>query len=248
MVIYPAIDLRQGKCVRLIQGRLEHEMIFSDDPVEVARRWSAAGAPWLHIVNLDGAFGKASANLQVLKDILAAVPTRIQFGGGLRDQESIHRALELGVARVVLGTAAVMEPALVESAVEIYGPDRIMVGIDAKNGLVATHGWQSLSELRAVELGGTMRSYGIERIVYTDISRDGMLAGPNLPGVQEMAFRTGLKVIASGGVSGLTDIRSLRMLEPYGVDGVIIGRALYTGDIELTDAIRVASNNGVPRG
>ncbi|MFQ5814447.1 MAG: 1-(5-phosphoribosyl)-5-[(5-phosphoribosylamino)methylideneamino]imidazole-4-carboxamide isomerase, partial [Anaerolineae bacterium] len=244
MIVFPAIDLRRGRCVRLRQGRPEAETVFSDDPMAMAEHWASQGAEWLHVVNLDGAFGQASSNLLVVKEIISSklkvqsskFKVRIQFGGGLRTMADIEGTLGLGVARVVLGTAAVEEPSLVAEAAQRFGAERIVVGIDAREGKVATHGWREVSSLTATELAFRARELGVERIVYTDITRDGMLSGVNVEAVRELTQRTGLKVIASGGVSSLDDVRRLKEAEASGVEGVIIGQALYSGALELREA------------
>lgn len=248
MVVFPAIDLRRGKCVRLQQGRPEAETIFSDDPVAMAEHWVSQGAEWLHVVNLDGAFGQASSNLRVVEEIISSnlqPPTsnlQIQFGGGLRTLADIEGALEVGLARVILGTVAVEEPSLVADAVNRFGADRIVVGIDARRGQVATHGWQEVSSVAAAELALRVKELGVERIVYTDIARDGMLSGVNVEATRELAQCTGLKIIASGGVSSLDDVRRLKESEASGVEGVIIGQALYSGALELRDAIQIGKS------
>ncbi|MGA9351206.1 MAG: 1-(5-phosphoribosyl)-5-[(5-phosphoribosylamino)methylideneamino]imidazole-4-carboxamide isomerase [Anaerolineae bacterium] len=237
MIVFPAIDLRQGRCVRLRQGRPEVETVFSDDPVAMAEHWVSQGAEWLHVVNLDGAFDQASANLRVVKEIAVAVGIPVQLGGGLRTMADIEEALGLGLARVILGTVAVEEPSLVAEAVKRFGAERIVVGIDARREKVATHGWQEVSSVTATELALRVKELGVERVVYTDIARDGMLCGVNVEAVRELAQRTGLKVIASGGVSSLDDLRRLKEAEASGVEGVIIGQALYSGALELREAI-----------
>ena len=247
MIVLPAIDLRRGKCVRLRQGRLEAETVFSDDPVAMAEHWVSQGAEWLHVVNLDGAFGQASSNLRVVEEIVAEVAIPIQFGGGLRTMADIEGALELGLARVILGTVAVKEPSLVAEAVKRFGAERIVVGIDARSGKAATHGWQEVSAMTATELALRVRELGVERVVYTDIARDGMLSGVNVEAVSELAQRTGLKVIASGGVSSLDDLRRLKEAEGSGVEGVIIGQALYSGALELRDAMEIARGGAKSR-
>jgi phosphoribosylformimino-5-aminoimidazole carboxamide ribotide isomerase len=240
MIVFPAIDLRQGRCVRLRQGRLEAETVFSDDPVAMAEHWASQGAEWLHVVNLDGAFGQASSNLRVAEEMVAAVGIPIQFGGGLRAMTDIEGALALGLARVILGTVAVKEPSLVAEAVKRFGAERIVVGIDARSGKAATHGWQDVSSVTATELASRVRELGVERVVYTDIARDGMLSGVNVEATRELAEGTKLKVIASGGVSSLDDVRRLKESEASGVEGVIIGQALYSGALELREAIEIA--------
>jgi len=240
MIVFPAIDLRQGRCVRLRQGRPEAETVFSDDPVAMAQHWTAQGAEWLHVVNLDGAFGQASSNLRVVEEMAAAVGIPIQFGGGLRTMADIEGALALGLTRIILGTVAVKEPSLMADAVQRFGAGRIVVGIDARKGNVATDGWQEISSLAATELALRVKKLGVERVVYTDISRDGMLCGVNIEATRELAQRTGLKIIASGGVSSLDDMRCLKGIEASGVEGVIIGQALYSGALKLREAIEIA--------
>ncbi|MBN1656800.1 MAG: 1-(5-phosphoribosyl)-5-[(5-phosphoribosylamino)methylideneamino]imidazole-4-carboxamide isomerase [Anaerolineae bacterium] len=240
MIILPAIDLRRGRCVRLRQGRAEDETVYDDDPAAVARRWAEAGAEWLHVVNLDGAFGEgATLNLQRLAGIRAAVPeTPIQFGGGIRSVEGVARAIGLGATRVVLGTAAVRDPEMVSEAVARFGPERIVVGIDARDGQVAVHGWQEAGGVTAVALGREMRRRDVVRAVYTDIARDGMLSGVNVEATAALGRATGLLVIASGGVASLKDLCWLR--EEPGIEGAIVGQALYRGQVSLAEAIRVA--------
>jgi phosphoribosylformimino-5-aminoimidazole carboxamide ribotide isomerase len=240
MIIFPAIDLRGGRCVRLERGCPERELVFSDDPVAVARRWAEEGAEWLHVIDLDAALGIPSRNLEVLKRIIEAVPVQVQFGGGLRDMRSIKKVLGLGAARVILGTSAVENPSLVREAIEKFGAERVLVSIDAKGGRVAVRGWQEVSSLRALDLALRMRGLGLKRAVYTDVARDGMLAGVNAQAVAEMARRSGLLVIASGGVSSLDDIRLLKEVEHCGIEGVIVGRALYSGALSLSEAMAIA--------
>lgn len=239
MVILPAIDLRRGQVVRLEQGREDAATIYGDDPALTARRWQSEGAEWLHVVNLDGAFGDASAlNLTALDEILAAVSIPVQFGGGLRDLSSVEAAFTRGVSRVVIGTGALTNPALVSDALTRFGPESVVVGIDAREGTVATHGWRALSSISAIDLANQMAVRGVTRVVYTDIARDGMLRGIDAEGVAQFARETGLRVIASGGVAGVPDVDALRERESDGVEGVIIGQALYTGAMSLKDVIR----------
>jgi phosphoribosylformimino-5-aminoimidazole carboxamide ribotide isomerase len=251
VLVFPAIDLSRGRCVRLRQGEPSAETVYDDDPLSVAQRWATEGANWLHIVNLDGAFagtleaeqdgGGQSVNLECLRSIASEVDLPIQFGGGLRTLVDIERVLELGPQRVVLGTVAVQQPALVSRAIERFGPDRIVVGIDAREGMVATLGWKEMSRVTAVDLGREMQQRGVKWVVYTDIYRDGMLSGANTSETAILAMQTGLQVIASGGVSSLDDIRALKEVEANGIAGVIIGKALYTGAVDLAEAIAVAS-------
>jgi phosphoribosylformimino-5-aminoimidazole carboxamide ribotide isomerase len=231
--------------VRLRQGRAEDETVYDDDPAAVASRWVAKGAEWLHVVNLDGAFGEGDCdsgqpiNLQRLAEIRAAVPgTPIQFGGGMRSLSEVERALELGTTRAILGTVAVQDPKLVAEAVARFGAERIVVGIDARDGQVSTHGWLEMSDLSAAALGRAIHARGVVRAVYTDISRDGMLSGVNVKATAELARETGLRVIASGGVASLEDLARLRATGD--IEGTIIGQALYTGVVSLADAIRTA--------
>jgi phosphoribosylformimino-5-aminoimidazole carboxamide ribotide isomerase len=252
MIILPAIDLREGRCVRLQQGRASAETVYGDDPASVARRWVEEGARWLHIVDLDAALagpsptgvGDRPLNLQRLEEIHQAVPdTPIQFGGGLRSVAAIETALALGARRVVLGTAAVDQPDLVAEALRRFGPDCVVAGIDALEGWVATHGWQQTSGVRAIDLGQTMHQLGVVRAVYTDVARDGMLAGANVEATAALARTTGLAVIASGGVASLEDVARLQARSAEGIEGVIIGQALYRGTLSLPEAIRLAQGS-----
>jgi phosphoribosylformimino-5-aminoimidazole carboxamide ribotide isomerase len=253
MIVFPAIDLRRGRCVRLRQGRAEDETVYGEDPVAVARRWVAQGAEWLHIVNLDGAFGDPRAtssgrpiNLQRLAEIHRAVPdTPLQFGGGVRTLADLETALSLGAARVILGTVAVEEPDLVLEAVQRYGAACIVAGIDARDGQVATRGWRHTSQMTALALGKEMCSAGVTTVVYTDIGRDGMLTGVNVVATAALARATGLKVIASGGVASLADVQQLSAQVEAGIEGVIIGQALYTGAVSLLAAIQSAQEPDV---
>ncbi len=239
MIIFPAIDLRAGKAVRLLQGDPEKETIFSDDPVSVARSWQEMGARFLHLVDLDGAFSGRPQNLDIVRQIVAALEIPVQLGGGIRDTDTIDQVLGIGVSRVILGTTAVSSPKLVEEAAKRFG-ERVLVGIDGKNGLVAIEGWENTVEKTVLDLAREMREVGISRIVFTDTRRDGMMKGPNIESTREMALGSGLKVIASGGVSSLEDIRALKELEDSGVEGVITGKALYTGALSLQEALAVA--------
>ncbi len=247
MILYPAIDLHGGHCVRLRQGDPQAETVFGDDPAAMARRWVGLGACWLHVVNLDGALedGAASArNLQALAAILASVAVPVQFGGGLRRLDDIERVLDLGVARVIVGTAAVRDSTLVGAALDRYGPQRIVAGIDARNGKVAIRGWQEMTAVEAVALGHELRGLGVERAVYTDIQRDGMLCGPNLGATAALARETGLAVIASGGIGRLADLEALSALASVGVEGAIVGQALYTGAVDLVAALALVGGGG----
>ena len=242
MIIYPAIDLRHGRVVRLQQGRADAETQYSDDPGAMARRWQSEGAEWLHVVNLDGAFGdNKGANMRALEKILVAVNIPVQFGGGLRAIENIQSAFEQGVARVVIGTAAIENPQLVSDALARFGAEKIAVGIDARQGLVATRGWVEKSQVSAIELAKQMRERGVTRIIYTDIARDGMLQGVNAHATAQLAREANIGVIASGGVASVRDVELLRAFPE--IEGVIIGQALYTGALNLQEAIYVSKTN-----
>ena len=240
MIVIPAVDIKNGKCVRLLQGRMEDETIYSDTPWEMALRWQKAGGSILHIVDLNGAVEGYGMNDDAVRDIVARVDMLTELGGGNRDMARIDALLNMGVDRIILGTAAVENPELVSEAIEKYGPEKIIVGIDAKNGIAATRGWTEDGGRSAVELGLDMKELGVERVIYTDITRDGMLTGPNIAETENMAQKTGLKITASGGVSSLDDIRALKQIEHSGVDSVIVGKALYEGKFELEEAIKVA--------
>lgn len=243
MIIYPAIDLRDGRCVRLVQGDPHAQTVVSEDPVGTAQRWARLGAEWLHVVNLDGAFGDTASsgkNVAALSAILDAVDVPIQFGGGLRSLGDIEAALSLGVARTIVGTAAITNPSLVQEALTRFGADRIALAIDAWDGHVATHGWQQLTDVTALALALQMKELGITHIVYTDISRDGTLTGVNATACAMLAAESGLAIIASGGVASLEDVHRVKEVEATGVEGLIIGKALYAGQLELSLALEVA--------
>ncbi|GAB4382024.1 MAG: 1-(5-phosphoribosyl)-5-[(5-phosphoribosylamino) methylideneamino]imidazole-4-carboxamide isomerase [Elainellaceae cyanobacterium] len=237
MEVIPAIDLLEGRCVRLYQGDYAQSQVFDENPVTVARQWAAQGATRLHLVDLDGAKAGHPVNQSTIEAIVRAVDVPVQVGGGLRDRQSVATLLELGVQRVILGTVAVEQPELVTQLCQEF-PEQIVVGIDARNGKVATRGWLETSEVEAVELAQQMAERGAAAIVYTDIHRDGTLQGPNRQALRELATAISIPVIASGGVSAVSDLLSLLALEPVGVIGAIVGRALYTGDISLKEAIR----------
>jgi phosphoribosylformimino-5-aminoimidazole carboxamide ribotide isomerase len=237
--IYPAIDLRQGRVVRLMQGDPDRETQYADDPLHVARRWQAAGTNWLHVVNLDGALDQSgSQNLAALERVLTTGP-KVQFGGGMRDLASIRRALDMGVSRTVVGTAAVEDPALVEAALAEFGPERIALGLDVRDGVVRTHGWQEDAGITAVEMGKQWAARGVRWVIFTDVARDGMGLGLNLEATVELAQATGMHVIASGGVANLEDVRRTH---EAGLSGVIIGQALYEGAVVLKEALQVGKS------
>ena len=241
MEVIPAIDLLDGKCVRLYQGDYDRASIFSDNPVETARQWAAEGATRLHVVDLDGAKEGKSVNLSVIEAIAKAIDIPVQVGGGLRDRAGVTRLLDTGVQRAILGTVAVEKPELVTQLCNEFR-DRIVVGIDARNGKVATRGWLETSEVDAKELAKRMAQQGAAAIIYTDIHRDGTMSGPNMDALRELAEAIDIPVIASGGVSSLTDLLSLLSLESAGVTGAIVGRAIYTGDISIKEAVRAVGD------
>ena len=239
MIIYPAIDIRGGRCVRLTEGRFDAETVFADDPAEMALKWAGLGAEFLHLVDLDGALAGEGKNVPVIQRILKSVSIPVQLGGGIRNLETIEKLLELGVTRLILGSAAVKNPELVAEACKKY-PGHIAVGIDAKNGEVAIEGWGQGSGVAATELAKKMASFGVETIIYTDISRDGMLSGVNVETTAALARACGVPIIASGGVASLDDIRRVKAVEGDGVQGCIIGKAIYTGAVDLKEALALA--------
>ncbi|HEY6837222.1 MAG TPA: 1-(5-phosphoribosyl)-5-[(5-phosphoribosylamino)methylideneamino]imidazole-4-carboxamide isomerase [Geobacteraceae bacterium] len=236
MIVIPAIDLKEGKCVRLEQGLMEKDTVFCDDPAAQAREWQRQGGELLHIVDLDGAFAGVPRNRAAIEAIVAGVSIPTQLGGGIRDLATIEAYLSLGVDRVILGTAAQRTPALVGEACRQF-PGRIVVGIDAKNGLVAVQGWAEVTDVRAAELARRFEGDGVAAIIYTDIARDGMMGGPNIAATKELAEAIAIPVIASGGVSSLRDIENLMAIESSGVVGAITGKAIYTGAIKLAEAV-----------
>ncbi|HEY9618080.1 MAG TPA: 1-(5-phosphoribosyl)-5-[(5-phosphoribosylamino)methylideneamino]imidazole-4-carboxamide isomerase [Microcoleaceae cyanobacterium] len=237
MDVIPAIDLLDGKCVRLYQGDYQQAQTFDENPVAVAQQWADQGASWVHVVDLDGAKAGTSVNLAAIEAIVQTINVPIQVGGGLRDRQSVVNLLERGVRRVILGTIAVEQPELVRSLCAEF-PGQIVVGIDARNGKVATRGWLETSEVLATELAQQMAQFGAAAIIYTDIHRDGTLQGPNLDALRELATAVDVPIIASGGVSSVSDLMRLLSLEALGVTGAIVGRALYTGDVVLQEALR----------
>lgn len=234
MIIYPAIDIMGGRCVRLLQGRFDSETVYGDDPVLMAEKWVSLGAQWLHTVDLDGAKDGISSNRQIIYEIAKKINVPVQMGGGIRTMEDISQALSSGVERVILGTSAVRDPALVEDAILKY-PGKVAIGIDAKDGKVAIEGWEKVSDFTAVEFAKRMEQLGCKVIIYTDIATDGMLKGPNLNAMEEMIKSVSMDVIASGGVGFIDDLCNLRDI---GASGAITGKAIYTGAINLEEAIK----------
>lgn len=234
--VYPAIDLRHGRVVRLAQGDPHRETRYSDDALAVARRWQEDGSIWVHVVNLDGAFDEHGGENQAALEGILTTGLQVQLGGGMRSLKDVRRAFDLGVSRVVIGTAAVEDPAMFEAALAEFGPDRIVLGIDARAGRVRTHGWQQESTISAIELACHWAARGVQRVIFTDILRDGMGSGVNLAAARELAEAAGVYVIVSGGVASLDDIRRARAA---GLSGIIIGRALYEGKVDLKEALRI---------
>ena len=233
MLLIPAIDLRNGFCVRLLQGEIDKETVYSDEPAAMAVTFEEAGAKRLHLVDLDGAFQGEGANLSSIRSILKNVSIPIQIGGGLRTEEDIDSIMDLGASAVIVGTMAVKHPDVLEKLLKKYTDEQIILGIDARNRKVSIEGWKECTEIQDVEFALRWKNSGIKRLVFTDISRDGMLSGPNLVVLREMAEHTGLKIIASGGISSMDDLEQLKTLEPNGVDQAISGKAIYEGKIDL---------------
>jgi len=236
LTIYPAIDMRGGNCVRLLQGDYDKETIYGDSPFDMAARFAADGAEWIHMVDLDGAKDGKRVNDRFVIEAAKILNVKIQIGGGIRTEEDIVHYLENGVNRVIIGSVAVSNPEFASNMLKKYGK-QIVIGIDAKNGYVATHGWLDTSKIKAIELGKTLAEAGAETFIFTDIATDGTLAGPNIAAVSEMAKVTGKKVIASGGVSSLADLNALKSVTYQGVSGAIIGKALYENRFTLKEAL-----------
>ncbi|MFT8321558.1 MAG: 1-(5-phosphoribosyl)-5-[(5-phosphoribosylamino)methylideneamino]imidazole-4-carboxamide isomerase [Bacillus sp. (in: firmicutes)] len=236
--IYPAIDMRGGKCVRLLQGDYNKETIYGDSPYAMAKNFAEQGAKWIHMVDLDGAKDGKRVNDAFVIDAAQKLGVKVQIGGGIRTEKDIVHYLDNGLARVIIGSIAVSNPDFAIEMIRKYG-NKIAVGIDAKNGYVATHGWITTSENRAVDLGKRFADAGAETFIFTDIATDGMLSGPNLEAVKEMAIETGKEVIASGGVSNINDLRMLKEISDTGVRGAIVGKALYEGRFSVQEALEV---------
>ena len=235
MQLYPAIDMKNGKCVRLTQGLFDNVRVYGDSPADMAKLWVSQGATFLHLVDLDGALAGHSVNESAIRAVVQQVDVPVELGGGLRSIEAVKSMLDLGVSRCIIGTKAAERPEFIRELVDAFGPERIVAGVDAKEGMVAVDGWERTSEMTASDLCLKMKEYGVQHIVYTDISRDGMLSGPNVTYTKMLTEKTGLDVIASGGVSCMED---LDMLYENGISGVIIGKALYENKIHLTEALK----------
>ena len=247
MLIFPAIDIRGGKCVRLLKGDFAQETVFSDDPAAMARKWQQQGAQFLHLVDLDGALAGKSQNLATVKAILAAVTIPVELGGGIRTMENVDEVLTLGVRRVILGSVAVRNPDLVKAACAKYG-DRVVVGIDAKDGIVAVDGWGVSGNVQVGDLAREMGKAGVRTIIYTDIARDGTLEGVNVEATARLARESGIQIVASGGVKSVEDIRALKPYEKDGIEGVIVGKSIYMGTLEgvnVEATARLARESGI---
>ena len=240
MLIIPAIDLKAGKCVRLERGQMSTATVYSDDPATTAKRWLLEGAQWLHVVDLDGAFAKQPRNREAIASIVQSVDIPVQVGGGVRTLGTLSAYFEMGVQRVVLGTAAHKDPDLLVQACDRF-PGKVVLGIDSRKGRVAVEGWSKTTEVETAELAAKFENLALAAIVYTDISRDGMGTGPNIEATRGLAMGVNIPVIASGGVGSLDHIQALLQLEKDGVVGVIVGRALYTGHVDLREAIALAN-------
>jgi phosphoribosylformimino-5-aminoimidazole carboxamide ribotide isomerase len=242
MIVIPAIDLRGGRCVRLSQGMASAETVYAENPIKVAKRWCEEGAEMLHIVNLDAAFNKDDRdNLKALERILMEVNVPVQFGGGVRSLDDVRAIDELGATRIVIGTTAIENPQLLNQIIDEF-TSTIVVGIDARDGIVALRGWEKMSDIKAIDFAQKVADMGVTRIVYTDIARDGMLTGINLEATRAIAEASGIHVTASGGVATLDDIYAVKELEEYGVDSVIVGKALYEGVFTLEEALEAAED------
>jgi phosphoribosylformimino-5-aminoimidazole carboxamide ribotide isomerase len=245
MIIIPAVDIKNGKCVRLLQGRQDAETVFSDDPAAMARKWASAGAELIHVIDLDGAFTKSPRNLDAIKQILKTVDTPMQLGGGIRDEQTAKTYLDLGVDKIIIGTEAIRHPDWVERIAEYY-PGRVVVGIDARNGKVAIEGWTENTQIDAIDLARRFENCGIGHINFTDIHRDGMQTGPNYEETRRLAESINIPVVASGGVATIQDIRNLLPLKSCGVIGVITGKALYSGTLDFKESLALIRSENQP--
>lgn len=239
MQIIPAVDIRDGRCVRLLQGDFDQETIFGQDPVEMALYWESLGAERLHVVDLDGAKTGIPQNLDIIAEIAKSLKIPVQMGGGIRSIKIAGRVLDLGINRVIIGTSAALDSKLTKNLFDAFG-DKVILGLDARDGWVAIHGWRETIDRRAVDFAKEMEKIGARRIIHTDIGRDGLMAGVNIDAMKMMANAVGIPVIASGGVTSIDDIRNLKAIESFGIEGVIAGKALYTEALSLPEAIEVA--------
>ena len=239
MIIIPAVDIKNGKCVRLLQGRMNDDTVYSDDPAAMAVKWERLGAQIIHVIDLDGAFSKSPQNVTAISELAQSVKVPIQLGGGIRNEQTVAMYLEMGIRRVIIGTEAIKNPEFVKQICKTY-PDQIIVGIDARNGKVAIDGWTQTTQVEAVDLARAFEDCGVAAINFTDIQRDGMQTGPNLEATGQLAQAISIPVVASGGVSSIQDIKDLLALEKLGVIGVIVGKALYSGELDLKTALKLA--------
>lgn len=242
MIIIPAVDIRHGRCVRLLQGRTDAQTIYSDDPSAMAAKWEGLGAARIHVVDLDGAFEKKPKNLDAIKKILDTVKIPIQVGGGIRDLATMETLFSMGVKNVIVGTEAIRNPDMVKKACKIF-PGKIIIGVDAKNGMAAVEGWTETTSMTAIDLAALFADSGVAAINFTDIARDGMHTGPNIEQTLKFAAATDIPVVASGGVSTIKDIEAVCKLSLVGVVGVITGKALYDGTLDFAEALLVAGQN-----
>jgi len=238
MIVIPAVDIRQGNSVRLKQGKIDAETVYSTDPVFIAKLWKAKGAERMHIVDLDGAFSGMNVNKEIIKNICASVDVPVEVGGGIRDMDKIKEIFDIGASYVVLGTVAIYNPEVVRKAIDKYGPEKIIVAVDAKDGKVAIGGWKDITPVKMLELVDKLKEIGVQEILYTDISRDGMFTGPDFTGLQKLSG-SGMRIIASGGVKTIDDLIKLKKYEENGVFAAVVGSALYTNDFKLEDAIKL---------
>ena len=243
MIIIPAVDIKDGKCVRLLQGRMDQETVFADDPAVMAQKWADAGAELIHVIDLNGAFAKCPQNIEAVRRILRHVHVPIQLGGGIRNQKTVEMYIDMGVKRVILGSAAVHRPEFVDEACRKF-PGQIVLGIDARNGYVAIDGWIHTTRVHAMDLAKQFENSGLAAINFTDIHRDGMQSGLNIKEIQALAEAIEVPVIASGGVSTIDDIHKLLPLESAGVVGVIVGKALYSGTLDFKTALKISGSSG----
>ena len=241
MLIIPAIDIRKGRCIRLAQGNLRDETVFSEEPVSVAKLWQLKGAKWIHVVDIDGAITGVPKNLDLVFKIVKTLKIPVQFGGGVRDLDTLKKVLDGGVERVVLSTSAILSLDFLKEAFEKY-KDRIIVGIDSKRGMVAIKGWKEITNRKTISVVKEVESIGIKTIIFTDIEKDGMLSGPNFKEIKEVAKAVNMEVIATGGISTMEDVENLLAMEKYGVTGIIIGKALYTGKLDLKKVVKLAKD------
>ncbi|MBQ3834470.1 MAG: 1-(5-phosphoribosyl)-5-[Elusimicrobia bacterium] len=239
MIIIPAVDIRQGNCVMLKQGKIADETIYSKDPLFMAKLWKAKGAERLHVVDLDGSFSGNQTNNAIIGNICLSADIPVQVGGGIRNMKRIDDIFTLGASYAILGTVAIYNPDVVRQAIEKYGPEKIIVALDIYEGKVAIGGWKEITPVRTEEMIEKLKGMGVQEIIYTDIAKDGMLKGPNIDGLKEIAKLSKMRVIASGGVTTIEDVQKIAKLEKYGVIGAIVGKALYTEDFKLEEAIRV---------